>query len=474
MILFNPMGKKFFTALLILFVLVIGTQMVSAEDDPGLVIYNTRLVTSDKEATFIEGEVSSSCGQTIAVKAGLRTISKKVMPDTGMPSKFKIKVPSKCISDENVAVMYVQERKGDSVLSKAERVEIEYIARQKQEVTTDSAEYDLTFPGLDESIEAKATSGEKLIYTSSDPDIVEVDEEGNLTAKGEGTAEISVRQIGSSAYQEAEKTVNVSVEEIDAYTITYHFRDDKDTTEKQIVRRDEPETLEPNTTERGDHQFLGWTTEEGGLREFTDEETIEPLAEKGENVDLYGVWTGDGIPAAIAWAVDIAADDSFTYGKKPETSTVGCYFCGTNQKRKPKGYEKTYVCMTFITAAYAHGAEDPEMLALCRGGKRCLSTTDSNFKYSCWKKVGLCKNLSESDLEPGDVICWYAADNKSGHLSMYIGNGQIVEATSGYGDLWGPVSIGVRDNKANKAIRFAARRNSKSYVMRYVGNGADS
>lgn len=169
---------------------------------------------------------------------------------------------------------------------------------------------------------------------------------------------------------------------------------------------------------------------------------------------------------AVNWAVMIANNDEFSYGKKPKTSKVGCYFCGTNQKNKPAGYEKTYVCSTFVHAAFAHGAGDPEMLKHCQSGKYCMSETESNFKnYSCWFKVGLCKDLTVSDLQPGDVIIYYASDNYSGHVMIYVGGDQFVDS-EGIKDCWGPNSIAVRNGAAAK-LKSGANFNKKSYVMRY-------
>lgn len=176
------------------------------------------------------------------------------------------------------------------------------------------------------------------------------------------------------------------------------------------------------------------------------------------------------IQGAIDWAVMIASDDSFSYGKKPQTSHVGCYFCGTNKKNKPKGYEKTYVCMTFVHAAFAHGAGDPELLRDCRKGHRCISETSSNFKrYTCWQKVGNAKNLKMSDLQSGDVFVLYAANNYSGHVAMYLGGNDIVDA-EGIKDCWGPKSIAIRKGYGKKMLSMCARRKG-SYVMRYVGPG---
>ncbi len=435
--------------------------------EENLAVYNTHIITGNKEATYIDGEVLNAEGQEIKVSAGLSTIATKRLPDHGGSASFRIKVPAKYISTKRVNVFHVQMRNADSV-----RVEIAFRQKEEQDISFESEKVSLTIPGNEETLKAAASSGEPLIYRSEDPKVATVDEDGTIVPVGEGSTRISVKQIGSSKYDEAEASVDVSVEEIDAFSVTFHSSAKTDETSRQIIKTGEPTDLDENTFENGEHEFLGWASEDGGLVEYRDSEEVSELAEKGENKDLYAVWTGDGIPAAIAWAVDIANDDSFTYGKKPETSNIGCYFCGTNQTHKPKGYEKTYVCMTFITAAYAHGAEDPEMLALCRGGRYCLSLTESNFKFDCWEKVGSAKSLSVSDLQPGDVICSYAADNKSGHLSMYIGDGNIVEATSAYGDLWGPKSIGVRYGNAGRMLSHAARKSSKSYVMRYVGNGS--
>lgn len=228
-----------------------------------------------------------------------------------------------------------------------------------------------------------------------------------------------------------------------------------------LTETTEKEYSLPVTDEEYDIKLIGFN-EDGQSPESTRKFTVEekPMDNKA------------AIQAAIDWAKEIAADDSFTYGKKPTTNRVGCYFCGTNQRNKPKGYEKTYVCMTFVTAAYAHGAQDPEVYSVCKNGKMCLSCTDSNFsRFDCWKKVGLCKNLSVSDLEPGDVIVWYDVSNgNDGHMSMYIGDGDICDASGGG---WDAGSISVKPDRAQRYLNYRGnKQSSKNYVMRYTGNGS--
>lgn len=69
----------------------------------------------------------------------------------------------------------------------------------------------------------------------------------------------------------------------------------------------------------------------------------------------------DVINGACAWAVAIAADDSFHYGKKPNAQHNGCYFCDTQTLKGGRAktgvldYEKSYCCNPFVHAAFAHG-----------------------------------------------------------------------------------------------------------------------
>lgn len=181
-----------------------------------------------------------------------------------------------------------------------------------------------------------------------------------------------------------------------------------------------------------------------------------------------------GAEAAVEWAIMIANDDSFNYGIKSAdggyANQCGCYFCGTNDRKVQQSgderYYKTYVCITFVTAAYAHGAEDPEMLKECQSrhaGIECYDP-DLNFtKYHCWTKVGNCGELSIDDLEPGDVII--AEDQ---HVCMYAGDNNIVEATGGG---WDPSSILLNEGCATSRLKAYGRRSGRNIVMRYTGDG---
>lgn len=167
---------------------------------------------------------------------------------------------------------------------------------------------------------------------------------------------------------------------------------------------------------------------------------------------------------AVNWAKKIAADNSFSYGAKPAASDVGCYFCGTNKYTKPKGYEKTYVCLTFLGAAYAHGAGDKQILSKCQRCKMTLYSNNDNFNvFDCWVKIGQCYELHTKDLQPGDVIVDWSSDNGNGHVWMFAGGDTYVDA-EGLG--WSHDSIAVRGG-AESYLRWCGRDDSRNYVMRY-------
>ena len=103
------MKRRYFSFLVMLCImLAAGFQIAFAEEEQGFNIDNTRIVTSDRDATYIEGSVDNSNGQTIVVKIGLREIAKKAMPSTGGSESFRIKIPAKYISEKRQIVFTVE------------------------------------------------------------------------------------------------------------------------------------------------------------------------------------------------------------------------------------------------------------------------------------------------------------------------------------------------------------------------------
>lgn len=182
----------------------------------------------------------------------------------------------------------------------------------------------------------------------------------------------------------------------------------------------------------------------------------------------------DVIEGAIAWALAIAADNSFHYGKKPNSQHNGCYFCGTNTlkggraKTGVKDYKKSYCCNPFVHAAFAHGGGEPEMLKVCKKG----SSYDFH-KGKGYDKAKTFKNLYNpkpkmSELKRGDVLCRGSGSSGPGHVALYIGDGKIVHAHGG--------DDNVRNSKKWNGSISTSKLTSSSYksfprVHRYIGKG---
>lgn len=194
-------------------------------------------------------------------------------------------------------------------------------------------------------------------------------------------------------------------------------------------------------------------------------------------LDVTGAWR------ACNWAVSVAKDNRFTYGVGQRAHRSGCYFCQTNtgprkKLKEKKGephvikdkngnghtYERTYCCNTFATAAYAHGAKDKKIYAICHSG-HCCGMTPSSWKQSPnFKTVGKAKNVDFSKLKAGDVIINdKAVKGVTHHVWIYLGGDKLVEASNG---TWNANSI---SSKYGAKKRYTAYQKSNTcYVMRYT------
>ena len=162
---------------------------------------------------------------------------------------------------------------------------------------------------------------------------------------------------------------------------------------------------------------------------------------------------------AVAWAIKIANDNSFHYGNGQHAHHNGCYYCGTqptSKRRNVVRWEKTYCCNPFVHAAYAHGGNEQTMLKLCKRGNSYDWDTIKT-KTKLFKALG---HPAKSTLKKGDVLCY------NGHMAMYVGNGNFVEAAGGddgkpYSSKWNR-SIAVK-KLTDKEYRYF------THVYRYIG-----
>lgn len=163
----------------------------------------------------------------------------------------------------------------------------------------------------------------------------------------------------------------------------------------------------------------------------------------------------------IAWAKDIAKQ-GFAY-LWPQAS--GCYFCGTLKK-------KAYTCMPYVTAMFAHGGGDPDVLNMCKNKHSfSLIDTDSDWqlliKKGKFKYLGRMKDIKWTDIKPGDVLVQYASDDNHGHMMLYCGGNRLAEAI--------PEGCKITNGAKSRYERYAKGESqtgegSKNFVMRYIGS----
>lgn len=460
-------------SILILIITAASICSFAAEGEP-FCLYNSEIVTSNENATYIQGEVADAKGQTIVVKNVRGVVAEKKVPDIGGKYVFRIKLPKSVIRKSKITSFAVNAIDANDEKVWTSCVRVEYKARKDQDIDLKEKEVELKFPGDDKAVEAASSAGLDLSYSSSDEDVVKVDEKGNIEPVGEGTAEVKVNQSNDPEYKDVTKSIKVSVKEVPHYTVRFHLgrnaadlakdeegnseaaesSDDDTVIEQQIAVGDSAE-LQATADAKGDYEFLGWASSETGYPAYGNADEVTDLAGDGETVDLYAVWHGERAQEAVDWAIALAADNRYGYGQ----GTFKCNICGLMPK-------KQYTCMPFLAAAYAHGPRDPIMLA---GGKHVINLNNKNFSGELgqiWEKVGLCKNLSIEDLEPGDVIIKWSDHNNSGHAWMYAGGDQIVEAVpaKSYAN-----QIAVKSGAAAKLRRYGRSEGtpSKNYVMRY-------
>ena len=195
------------------------------------------------------------------------------------------------------------------------------------------------------------------------------------------------------------------------------------------------------------------------------------------------------IADALRWGYNITKNDLYHYGEYGHreyktkdggkyipiynvTHSCGCHFCNTNKKKKVnkanklgykgENWEHTYVCNTFISAIYAHGGQDPGLLAKCKkagaAGMDGKGRSPYLDKAKNWTYLG---KIPIKELKAGDVLvstshmqCVYAPSKDGKKL-------KIIEATS---------YIGTYPSSAsNNSIRVKEKSPSYTSVYRYTG-----
>ena len=139
------------------------------------------------------------------------------------------------------------------------------------------------------------------------------------------------------------------------------------------------------------------------------------------------------IDAALRWGKWIAGDNTFHYGEqgrsadkgKPGysiTHRAGCFFCHTNNNKvklakaaglNANNWYKTYVCSSFVTAIWAHGARQASIEKLCnKGGALAIGKNGRSSSLDGRPSFKYMGKLSIEKLQRGDILV------STGHMMM--------------------------------------------------------
>lgn len=141
---------------------------------------------------------------------------------------------------------------------------------------------------------------------------------------------------------------------------------------------------------------------------------------------------------AVAWARSIINGGQYKYKKwnDKDKKTKQCPIC-----HKLTGKYKGWNCIGFVSACYYHGAGNKNITCSCSGiGTNSFFTkvTESSWAKrngSGWQMItnggskgG--KSIDVSKLKVGDVLIGYNSKGQFHHISIYSGNGKIMESTA--------------------------------------------
>ena len=346
-----------------------------------------------------------------------------------------------------------------------------------QHITADKREIKATYKGPRQKITAKtdATEGNLLTYAVEDEKVAEVDGKGNIIFKNAGETNLVITAAESQDFHGAKKVIPITV--------------GKKAAELKVAKAslsfsmlDTKQKIEASSNSKGkltytvDNKDLAEVDKDGNIKPLSDGQTIVHIKQKATKnftgaeaqvtLDITRPTAADKALAAVGWAREIAADDSFAYGTGDRAHRSGCYFCGTTVSGKKHAtpgdrWERTYCCNPFVFAAYAHGAQIPSVLKSCQNGG-CGGMDPGDWTPHGFACLGHADELRYEDLLPGDVII----SDSPNHVWMVAGDGEYVEA--GY-EGWGADTIAVRGNCEKNFHRY--QNATDCYVMRYVEEG---
>ena len=432
-----------------------GEPEVTELTTPVIVLDNDQITADEIGDILVEGTVSIGLGQEVGVfdADGDECFGTTTVGKSGEEETFTILISSESLhyGDNSFTVRSLPV---EDVLNGSDPVAVTItIPKKNQTITAD----DITFKeGGSANINASVDTDLPLTYVSSKPAIATVNASGTLVGKRGGKTQVTVRQVGNDEYNPASIKITVTVIPT-TFRIAFDPAGGEGTVTEQAVKPGQRVHLKANKFKREGYKFMGWATASGkpvttnpdvtkfknvnmkhfqlGKVKYKNKASVKDLAKVGKTVKLYAVWKGTGPAAAADWSRLVARDNKFgynlfgghlgkKYGKKhragKKKNKFGCYFCKTNTMSNKYCWRggKSYVCMTFVNAAYAHGAncktfwkKNKTCRVLYINGKADIP----RVKKKC-KALKLIGHPTVTKAKKGDILI-----KQNWHVMMYIG-----------------------------------------------------
>ena len=96
-----------------------------------------------------------------------------------------------------------------------------------------------------------------------------------------------------------------------------------------------------------------------------------------------------------------------------------------------KRRETVEYALQFVGGRYVYGGTDPNIGVDCSGFTRYIMSNAASVQlpHSSRGQASYGREVSEEEMRPGDLF-FYASGNSINHVAMYIGDGQVVHAST--------------------------------------------
>lgn len=132
------------------------------------------------------------------------------------------------------------------------------------------------------------------------------------------------------------------------------------------------------------------------------------------------------LPETVTEPQDSSFEESQELAGEAETDSMTAERTEADLRQEVVDY-----ALSFLGGRYSYGGSDPHTGVDCSGFTRyvMLNGAGVNIGRSSGSQAGQGRSISAEEMQPGDLI-FYAKGNRINHVAMYIGDGQVVHAST--------------------------------------------